>query len=585
MLRMLTMPKPSTQVTRHRLVTAGFFFLALSIFAVPSFAQASRERDLARRIRAIITKGNAKRAFWGIEVYSLDQKKVLYRTNSRRNFTPASVTKLFTTAAAMSLIGKRYRFKTTLETLDRIDEDGRLLGDLILVGRGDPDLAGCTLPFIPPDERRVQRACSFSKTFNKMASQLVARGVKLVTGNLVMDSTYFAPEHYSDGWAFNDVQWSYGAPISALSFADNTLTIRVEPGDAVDDQAKLFWEPFTRYYKIQNAAWTAPEGSKTRLRVIRAPGSRKIEVSGPIEMGSRRRFLTLAFDEPPAVAGELLLQALERAGVRVLGEVEVRHAPPPPVTLPSQVARQKEQNTPDKSSTNDQDNETERKEEIKPRVLAEHRSLPLAEVVRLVLKDSQNLYTEMLLRMLGRRQPPKTGKNYKEPERSDSAPPLRRADGSTEAGLAVMRAWLYNAGVDYEDIGFFDGSGLSRKGLVSPHAVVHLLRYADTRSWKDWYFESLPIAGEDGTLRRRMRGTPAEGRVRAKTGTLGRDLGLAGLVETIEGERLAFAILLNHHRLRIRDATKLVDDICVALAELPAPPKPPEPPAQKEKQD
>jgi D-alanyl-D-alanine carboxypeptidase/D-alanyl-D-alanine-endopeptidase (penicillin-binding protein 4) len=553
---------PAVKVPEGRLQRAAIGLLLLLVLLPGAVrAQSRAEKRLARRIDEIITRGNARKALWGIEVYSLDRNRIIYSHNSERYFTPASVTKLFTIAAALDLLGEDHRFRTTVEARGKLDDDGRLLGDIRLVGRGDPDLAGCTLPYVPPpppgerppqkeedaEEDEEEESCPFEQNLDKLAAQVAARGVRQVTGNLVVDTSYFSPEPYGEGWEYEDLVWSYGASVRALSFADNVITLKVEPGDRVGAKGKVSWEPFTRQFEVRNGTWTIPAGLRTQLYVRRDPGKRELDVLGPIALGRRPRYLAVALEEPAEAAGEFFVQALARAGVQVQGKVEVIYALAPPHPF--------------------------RSEEDSGEVLAEHLSLPLSEDARLILKNSQNLHTELLLRLMGRNDPPETGEEVRPPLRSRFAPPPRRADGSAEAGIGVLRTWLANAGLDLEDISFKDGSGLSQKNLVTPHAVVGLLRHVVTRPWAGFYIDSLPVAGRDGTLSRRMRRTAAEGRVRAKTGTLAGNIALAGVVDTRSGERLLFAVFLNHHRLVNSLSADLIDDICVALAELPAPPK------------
>ncbi len=531
---------------------------ALSQTRQPSQPKKTRaERTLARRIDAILARDGARNAYWGIEVYSPERGRTVYLHNSDRYFTPASVTKLFTTAAALDLIGPEYRFRTTVEADGSIDEKGRLAGDIILVGRGDPDLAGCALPYVspPPEpEKRTPEAeakeeaeeeefvCPFSQNLDRLAAQVAARGVTLVTGDLIADTSFLSPEPYADGWAYNDMLWSYGAPVRALSLADNIIAFRIEPGLETGVPALITWQPETRIYNVENRTWTVAAGERTQLYVRRSPGSFEVEISGPVALDHRPRTLAVAVEEPAEVAAELFRESLLRAGVRVQGGTRVRYGVLPPFSEESENASRE--------------------------VLAEHLSLPLAEDVRFILKVSQNMHTEVLLRLLGRSAPPESVEPVLRPLRSRNAPPPRIADGSTEAGMNVLRAWLRNAGINPFDAVLRDGSGLSRKGMVKPKAVIALLRHAATRPWADLYFNSLPVAGQDGTLRRRLRGTPAAGRVHAKTGTLFGNIGLGGFVDTAAGERLYFAVFLNHHVLPNGRATRLIDDIMIALVGL-----------------
>ena len=498
----------------------------------------SGEAALAKRIEAVINRGDAAKAFWGIEVFAPARGRTIYSLNAHRYFLPASVAKLFTTAAAMDLLGPDYQFRTVVGARARIDRNGRLLGNLYLVGGGDPDLAGCALPYTPEEK---EEGCDATRALDQLAEQVAANGVRVVTGDLIVDQSFFAPEPYAPGWAVGDLLWGYGAPVRALSLADNVLTVTVEPGEQANDRGRLAWEPFTRFYDVQNQTWTAPAGAETQLYVRRDPGSRVLEVSGPIALDQKPRRLRVAIEEPGEVIGELFRQALERHGVRLLGGMAQRFAPAPPFTAEPGAGL--------------------------PVVLAEHVSRPLIEDVTLINKVSVNLHAEMLLRVLGRQEPPPAP--IGERPRTPLEPPRRHADGSAQAGLGVLRAWLANAGVNPNDVDIEDGSGLSRSNLVTPHAVVQLLKYADQQSWRPLFVESLAVAGVDGTLEERMKEGPARGRVRAKTGSLGDTTTLAGYVQTTSGETLVFALFLNHRALEGKQAAALVDELCAALAELP----------------
>jgi D-alanyl-D-alanine carboxypeptidase/D-alanyl-D-alanine-endopeptidase (penicillin-binding protein 4) len=179
-------------------------------------------------------------------------------------------------------------------------------------------------------------------------------------------------------------------------------------------------------------------------------------------------------------------------------------------------------------------------------VLYEHIALPLVEAVRVVNKISQNLHAELLLRTVAKE---KTG------------------EGSTEAGLRYALEFYKSIGIAEADVALFDGSGLSRRNLVTPRAVLQLLAWVAQQPWGEVYLSTLPVAGKDGTLAERLKGTPAAGRIRAKTGTLANTNALAGFATSVAGHRVVFAIFGNTHNLRGRDATSIVDAICLAMVE------------------
>jgi D-alanyl-D-alanine carboxypeptidase/D-alanyl-D-alanine-endopeptidase (penicillin-binding protein 4) len=452
---------------------------------------------------------------WGVLVADAATGETLYSLNPDRYFTPASNTKMFTTALALAGLGPDYRFRTTLETLGRVDSYGRLLGDLVLVGRGDPNLSARKFPYDPA----VERDGPPEKALAALADQIVARGIRQIEGDVVGDDTWFHYERYPPGWAIADMTFGYGAPVSAIAINDNTLQIEVRPGEHEGAPAWFRVEPWADFYRFVNQTTTSAAGASgengPRLSAEREPGSRRVVLRGSIPLGAEPRTITLAIEEPAEFAAALLKRLLEARGVRVYGAVRARHVAEPTIA-------------------------------VAPAVLAEHVSLPLAQAITLINKVSQNLHTEMLLRAVARE---KTG------------------TGSTSEGLRLGQEFFNSIGVPPGDAVFFDGSGLSRMNLITPRAVITLLQYVAKQPWADAFLASLPVAGQDGTLERRMKDTPAAGRIQAKTGTLGNVNALSGFATSLHGARLVFSLFGNKHNLRGRDATDVLDAICVAMIE------------------
>ena len=496
--------------------------------------------SLRRRIAAILAEPDARRAHWGIKVVSLKTGKTLYARNSQKFFTPASNVKLFTTALALTSLGPQFRFYTTVESEVAPDESGRIAGHLWLVGRGDPNLSGRVLPY----EGKTRREGPPLQALDALAEQVAARGIRYVNGDLVADDTYFVFERYGEGWTYDDLLWSYGAPVSALSVNDNVLFLEVLPGSNPGDPALVKLEPDQDYYRIENRVVTVEarrrrsaqarsaskaggDGATRRISIRREPGSYTLELWGRIPMGGRGVREEVALEDPALFAGKYLHAALRQRGVVIDGEVRARHA------HPFEFEDLKTVSEPPSPA-----------EEPPRLVLASHRSHPLVEDLKVTNKVSQNLHAEILLRTVARE---------------------RRGIGSVAAGLEELKEFLDQAGVAEEEYRFFDGSGLSRRNLATPSAVVALLRYMDRQQFRDTWRDLLPVAGVDGTLKRRLRNTPAAGRVLAKTGMLGQVTVLSGYATTQSGARLAFSIMVNNHKLRGRRITRLIDRICLVL--------------------
>ena len=223
---------------------------------------------LTERIAAILSAPDLARGFWGIEVVSLATGKTLYAQNADKLFTPASNTKLFTTAAALALIGPDYKFRTTVETTGTLDRYGRLNGDLVLVGHGDPNLSGRELPY----DLKTQRNDDPIQALESLADALVQKGVKFIDGDIVADDSYFAFERYGEGWSQDDLVWADGAPVSALTINDNVVFVNILPADRAGEKAFVSFTPFAEYYSTRQSHHHHPGRHGTQI--LRQPRAR-----------------------------------------------------------------------------------------------------------------------------------------------------------------------------------------------------------------------------------------------------------------------------------------------------------------------
>ena len=495
--------------------------LAFSLF--PALAQETPEPErtpLERRILAIISEDPARQALWGVDVVSLRTGNRIASINAEKRFTPASTAKLFPAAVALSRLGPDFIYHTTVETSAPATDDGRVVGDLILVGRGDPNLSGRVLPY----NERTERIRPPTLALEGLAAQVVQRGIRVVEGDLVADDTYFVSQPYGEGWTVDDLQWGYGAPVAALSLNDNVIVFRIRPGRRVGEPASIDMEPSTTRFQLENRIATVARYRQTspgrRLTIDRALGSSVVQLWGELRTNSPEWTGALAMDNPPAIAGEVFREALSRNGIEVRGAVRVREI------HRGEVADLTQGNPAEKAPP--------------ATVLASRDSLPLADSLKVMLKVSQNLHAEMLLRTLGREQ---------------------RQIGSVEAGLAVIGEFLKEKGVPEDDVLLRDGSGLSRQSLVTPAALTTLLRVMYDSPHRDLWMDLLPIAGTDGSLQHRLSGKTVAGRVRAKTGGLAGVAALAGYAPNASGEMLAFTIIINHHNLTAGPATGMIDRV------------------------
>ncbi len=503
--------------------------LAAQVAPVAPFPIAPQAVPLAARINTVLNDPDLSRGFWGIEVASLDTGQVLYSLNADKLFIPASNTKLFTTAAAMALIGPNYKIRTTVETNGKLDQHGRLTGNLVLVGRGDPNLSGRVLPY----NLRTERSDFPIKALEDLADQVAQKGLKYIDGDVVADDSYFAFERYGEGWTQDDLVWADGAPVSALTINDNVVYVSIQPADRAGERAFVTVTPFADYYTIDNRIITTPAGTGRRIFINREPGSMVLTLWGNMPLGDAGANEALAVEEPAKFAAELFRSLLEKRGIVVFGKVATHHTELASLSTFSVTAL-----------ANHGGGDTHSSGPTEPQVLADYESHPLSEDIKVINKVSQNLHAEILLRLLGHE---------------------KGTAGTVESGLEVLRTFLTQVGISPQEYIFYDGSGLSRQNLVTPHAVVSLLQYVSKQPWGKLYSESLPIAGIDGSLADRFHGTPAQGLVLGKTGSLDHVKSLSGYATTVNGNRIVFSIFSNNFDVPGRRAQEAIDRVIEAI--------------------
>ena len=463
---------------------------ASQVKPLPADTQA-QSSGLADQIAAILAAPNVARDHWGIQVTTLDGTP-LYSLNEAQLFQPASNAKLFTTAAALAVLGPDAVVETNVRgTLN--GPGGAILGDLELEGHGDANLSGRQLPYrssaSPPAPGPPQPKAEPLRFLAELADQVAATGTKAVTGDIVGDDTAFPWEPYPIGWDVDDMVWGYGAPVSALSVVDNQLRLTVTPnavaGKFDRNIAVTLDQNGVPYYAIDSELALGQPHAPTQVQVDRAPGSRTLRVYGQIADGGSPDGEEVAIADPAEYAAMAFKHMLEQRGITVRGVARAKHQPETSPTDFLDIVRGPEDCgdvyalhpcmatcttfiSPDP-------------------LLATHESAPLAQDVMLTNKVSENLHAELMLRRLGGRLGVCGG------------------PGSTAAGARVESRFLIHAGIDANDFIFYDGSGLSTHDLVTPRATAKLLSYAaldpktaQPQPWFGVWKSSLPVGGEDG---------------------------------------------------------------------------------------
>jgi D-alanyl-D-alanine carboxypeptidase/D-alanyl-D-alanine-endopeptidase (penicillin-binding protein 4) len=484
--------------------------LLLLLFPVLLCAQ-----PLAESINDILkSSATARRGLWGIHIVNLTTGQAVFGYQQDRFFVPASTAKLFSSALALERLGPGYRFTTSILSALKPDANGRLSGDLRLAGGGDPTLSGRAYPY-----KKDAASGSPLGAIEGLASAVVAQGVKRVEGDIVGDDTAYVWEPYPEGRSQEDAVWDYGAPVSALTVNDNRISLVVRPGRRAGDPAQIRISPALEYFAIENRVVTTA-GGRSDVQVARSNGSRQLRVWGTIPAGAASEGLSLAVDDPAQFAATALWDALVRRGVEIAGKPVALHR------LPGEAA------PPGKGAP------------VSGFEMVRRYSPPLADILTVVNKESQNLHAELLLDEVGR---------------------VRGREGSRAAGLELLGRFLAEAGVPLDEVQLVDASGLSVLDMVTPRAMTRLLAYMDRSENRAAWIESLAVAGEEGTLSQRFTEDPAAKRIRAKTGTLTHVSAIGGYARTASGDTLAFSILVNNHTAPASEVRAVIDRICMLL--------------------
>ena len=452
-------------------------------------------------------------AQWGVVVRSLDRRERLYERNPHKLMMPASNMKIVTTAAAAHVLGWDARFTTTLETAAEV-RDGVLLGDLIVRGSGDPTI-----------NARDGRAAA---VFDGWVEALARAGIREIRGRLVGDGQLFDEARLGAGWAWDDLQYGYSAPVGALQFNENVAELTVTPGPAPGVRAFVHLTPGSGL-AVVNRTVTTQAGVPETIRFTRRLDAPVLDVTGtvplPLQEIDGERVLERSVVRQVAVPNPTLYfvraveHALEAGGIHVSGDaVDLDELDPPSLPDPPSARR----------------------------VLARAESPPLRDIAVVLMKVSQNLYAESMLKAAGAA----TGEI-----------------GSTATGRAAVAAALREWGIDDRELVMADGSGLSRYNYLTPNLVASILErmHADAVH-REAFTRTLPVAGSDGTLSHRMRSTPAQENVRAKTGTLSNVRALSGFVRTRDGEMLVFSIIANNFAIPGPTVTWVIDLAVEVLA-------------------
>jgi serine-type D-Ala-D-Ala carboxypeptidase/endopeptidase (penicillin-binding protein 4) len=437
---------------------------------------------------------------WGI--YAVDEAgRVVRAERENERFMPASTAKLFVTAAAFQYLGDVTISDPLLATEVHLAARGEgEPPDLVLRGGGDPGLGA------GPD--------CIATCLEQLADAVAASGLAETINHVIGDASLYTDEPFGEGWGWQDLQWYYGAPVSALSVNSNEVAFVVTPGSEAGAPVQATFAPGDAVFGVENRAVTLSADARAELRIRRMPGEANVVVSGSLPLGSPPRPFRLAIDDPASAAAARFAGLLAERGITIEGEVRTaEYGAPSPV--PAGAAP-----------------------------IASLPAAPLLSSLRAINLDSNNHAAEMLLLRIAR----------------------ARGGNSAAEGLAAVMEMAALAGISADEAELTDASGLSTYNRVTPRGLVKLLSWSRAQDWGPAWRNTLPVGAETGTLKRRFSVPELAGRVQAKTGTLRGANALAGYIETEDGE-IAFAILAND---RPAKAASLIADMDAVVAGLAA---------------
>ncbi len=464
--------------------------------------------DIRTKIASRLSQPETRRGTIGFKAVSLKTGKVIYEQNADKYLMPASNMKNFTVSTSIEILSPDFRFVTSVYTDQPLSPDGTVRGNVRIYGRGDVSFSTSFWPE------------NFYKGLDDLVNAISAAGVKKIEGDLIGDDTYFTGNALPTGWEWDDLQWYYGAEVSALPLNDNAIGLSVKPGP-VGYGCAVSFAPDIAFFRVSNLCTTTAAGTPRTLAITKGLERNELVISGSLPVGNAGFSNNITVSRPAELFVQLLKGRLALKGITVTGKTRAIDPLMPGTTGQVEIAKLE--------------------------------SPPLSIIAQKTMKPSQNMYTEVLLRTLG------------EDLRKKMLTPSAVRPDSSDLGLQAVKDFFRSIGVADDAFVQYDGSGLSRHDLVTNEAIVRLYRYMANESknaqvWRD----ALTIAGIDGTLKNRFSGTKAIANVRGKTGTIDQVSALSGYLTTAGGEEVVFSAIVNGVPTP-RTRTTAIDDAVLYL--------------------
>ncbi|MGM0546268.1 MAG: D-alanyl-D-alanine carboxypeptidase/D-alanyl-D-alanine endopeptidase [Bacteroidota bacterium] len=469
---------------------ATLIFVGMGL--VPAQPLSAQQIPFSAEVGNIIENSKANDAFWSMDVRDTTGTLV-EGYNFEKLIRPASNLKLLTSAAILDELGPHYQFVTPMYGIGYQQGD-TWFGDIIIRGVGDPSISG---RFYRDDRFHV---------FDVFFSALYDRGIRTIEGNIIGNDSFFDDQPYPKGWSWEDLSFYYGIETSALSFNNNAVDLTVYANGDIGETPEIEWFPFdTDYVDFVNDQVITPPFTEYDEFYRRKPGTNTILLRSTLPKGYKEEE-SLSIKNASLFFLDTFRKYLEDGNIEVEGRLIV-------------------------------DSQPQDWQEDRYKVLAEHNSVPLDSLLNQLNKESDNFYTEMLLKTAA-------AEHY-------------NTTGSTKLGISLVMDFAHSMNMDTTKIVMDDGSGMASSSLLKIEDLSQLLVEMRNHPYFDAYNKSLPVAGKDGSLKNRFLDSPLKENVKGKTGYLGGVRTLTGYMEASSGKPLIFSIAANNYT----DKTSYIDEV------------------------
>jgi len=461
------------------------------------FTSASAEDSLNVKIEKLLADTTLANALIGIDIFDITTDSALFCQNCDKLFTPASNLKLFTSAAALELLGPSYRFKTRFLANGKIKK-GKIDGDLIIAGGGDPLISG-------------RFRDNVTDVLDLWADSLLARGIKEIKGDIVIDNSFFTGSEFGSGWSLNDLTYWYACPISALSFNDNCVDLKFLPGKKVGDPAVIELDPPTDYIAVSNNAITVPADSEFTLDYFRIPFTNNITFFGGIPVDDTLGKIDyVSVHRPDIYCGVIFADILKEKKIKFKG----------------QIIEKTDQNIPFDT-------------------LFTWYSDSMGVIISVINKNSQNFFAEQALKAIGKE---------------------LGGEGSFHKSLEIVTSFFDSLGIGEDDLSMSDGSGLSHYNIVKPATIIELFKIMSKSPDFEVYFNSLAIPGIDRSVKNRLDSVEFRENVHTKTGSIANARTFSGLIDgPRSGHLIGFSLMVNHYSCKSSYVHNWFDSVVAAI--------------------